>query len=162
VPKSDASPLDELDHRLIQLLAADGRASYTWLAEELGVAAGTVRNRLQRLLDQQVIQIAAYPNPNRDEHAMRAFIGLHVDSSRLHEITRALARCIPVRYLAVSTGVFDLVALTEFPSRSDMLNFITDTIGSIEGIESVQSLVLLSVVKSLGTVITDLNADSAT
>ena len=42
---------DELDRRIIAHLRADGRAPLAKLADALGVARGTVQNRLDRLLE---------------------------------------------------------------------------------------------------------------
>src|SRR3546814_3364608 len=42
---------DDLDRRMIAHLRADGRASLSKLADALGVARGTVQNRLDRLLE---------------------------------------------------------------------------------------------------------------
>ena len=43
--------MDDLDHRLIAALRADGRASLSKLAQMLGVSRGTVQNRLDRLIE---------------------------------------------------------------------------------------------------------------
>lgn len=42
---------DDLDRRIIAQLRADGRASLSKLSDALGVARGTVQNRLDRLLE---------------------------------------------------------------------------------------------------------------
>ncbi len=42
---------DDLDRRIIAHLRADGRASLSKLSDALGVARGTVQNRLDRLLE---------------------------------------------------------------------------------------------------------------
>ena len=42
---------DEIDRRIIRYLSVDGRASYTQIAEYIGVTPATVRNRLTRLWD---------------------------------------------------------------------------------------------------------------
>nr|HQV14445.1 AsnC family transcriptional regulator [Denitromonas sp.] len=42
--------LDSLDHELIGLLRADGRAPLSKLADILKVSRGTVQNRLDRLV----------------------------------------------------------------------------------------------------------------
>ena len=54
--------MDELDQRIIGLLQMDGRASNAALARELGVTEGTIRRRVSRLIQEDVISIAAVPN----------------------------------------------------------------------------------------------------
>ena len=52
------STLDDLDARLIGLLRADGRMPTATLAKQLGVARGTVQNRIERLLREGVPEAA--------------------------------------------------------------------------------------------------------
>lgn len=151
--------LDHIDERLIRLLEADGRTSYADLAKQLGVSTGTARNRLQRLLEHQVIQVAAYPNPNRPDVALRAFVGFSVEATHLKTAAQALISHPPIRYVAISTGSFEIVALVEFASKEDMLIFLTNTVGKIEGIKGMQSFVLLSVLKSLGRILEPLDTN---
>ncbi|HJM86984.1 MAG TPA: winged helix-turn-helix transcriptional regulator, partial [Candidatus Thalassarchaeaceae archaeon] len=47
--------LDEVDRKLISALQVDGRLSMRSLAEQVGVALGTVSNRLGKLEDSGVI-----------------------------------------------------------------------------------------------------------
>ena len=49
--------LDKQDCRLIRLLQKDGRMSNIAIAQELGVSEYTVRNRMKRLLDDEIIKI---------------------------------------------------------------------------------------------------------
>jgi Lrp/AsnC family transcriptional regulator for asnA, asnC and gidA len=56
------SGLDETDIAITQRLQVNGRASFRSIARELGLAEGTVRNRVHRLLDEKLIQIVAIPN----------------------------------------------------------------------------------------------------
>ncbi|MDT3682969.1 MAG: Lrp/AsnC family transcriptional regulator [Truepera sp.] len=150
--------LDAIDSKLIRLLEEDGRASYAFLAAQLGVSTGTARNRLQRLFEQQVIQVAAYANPNRDV-AVRAFIGFSVEAMYLKSAAQALIEDDCIRYAAISAGSFDIVALGEFSSKNAMLTFVASTVGGIQGIKGTQSFVLLSVLKSLGKVIEPLREE---
>ncbi|MBW2056695.1 MAG: AsnC family transcriptional regulator, partial [Deltaproteobacteria bacterium] len=52
-------PLDATDLRIIDLLQQDGRISNIRIARTLGVSEATVRNRLQKLLEEKVVQIVA-------------------------------------------------------------------------------------------------------
>ena len=44
--------MDERDHRLVELLQLDGRASNAKIALERGISEGTVRHRLSRLIQE--------------------------------------------------------------------------------------------------------------
>ena len=54
--------MDELDRKIIALLQMDGRASNAKIAREVGVSEGTVRRRLRKLLEDDVVRVVAVPN----------------------------------------------------------------------------------------------------
>ncbi len=55
--------LDDIDGRLVQLLRENGRASYAALAPEVGLSQAAVRGRVQRILDDRVIDINGRVDP---------------------------------------------------------------------------------------------------
>ena len=64
--------MDELDRRIISLLQMDGRASNAKIAREVGVSEGTVRRRLRRLIQEDVVKVVAVPNLEKLGYATTA------------------------------------------------------------------------------------------
>ncbi len=60
---SKKKALDPVDCQMIQLLQKDGRISNTEIAKNIGISEATVRTRLNRLIEQEYIQIVAVGNP---------------------------------------------------------------------------------------------------
>ena len=56
LPEMSTMNLDETDRALLQLLGEDARVSHRQLARELGLAQGTVTNRIRRLEQEGVIE----------------------------------------------------------------------------------------------------------
>jgi DNA-binding Lrp family transcriptional regulator len=48
--------MDELDREILSILRRDARKPYTEIAEEVGTSEGTVRNRVERMTDDGVIE----------------------------------------------------------------------------------------------------------
>ncbi|SFG45482.1 DNA-binding transcriptional regulator, Lrp family [Halopelagius inordinatus] len=48
--------MDDLDRRILDILRRDARTPYTEIAEQVGTSEGTVRNRVERLIDEEVIE----------------------------------------------------------------------------------------------------------
>ena len=48
--------MDDLDRRILELLRRDARTPYTEIATEVGTSEGTVRNRVERLTQDGVIE----------------------------------------------------------------------------------------------------------
>ena len=51
--------LDQVSKRIIEQLQQDGRRSYAAIARAVGLSEAATRQRVQRLLDERIIQIAA-------------------------------------------------------------------------------------------------------
>ena len=56
--------MDALDLAIVEQLQLDGRKPYTEIAQALSVSEGTVRNRVSRLVDDQILQIVGVVDPH--------------------------------------------------------------------------------------------------
>jgi DNA-binding Lrp family transcriptional regulator len=48
--------MDDLDRRILQVLRRDARTPYTEIADRVGTSEGTVRNRVERMTEEEVIE----------------------------------------------------------------------------------------------------------
>jgi DNA-binding Lrp family transcriptional regulator len=48
--------MDSIDQEILNILKEDGRASHTDIAEEIGVSEGTIRNRIEKMKAEDVIE----------------------------------------------------------------------------------------------------------
>ena len=55
--------LDRLDRQIIAALSRDGRMSYRELARSLDISEGTVRMRLSRLQDENLVKVTLVGSP---------------------------------------------------------------------------------------------------
>jgi Lrp/AsnC family transcriptional regulator for asnA, asnC and gidA len=139
--------LDDLDRRLIALLMEDASQTNVALARELGVSDGTVRNRIQNLLQQEVMQLVAIIDPWKVGHRIQIFSGLEVDLHRAHEIAQTLAEFEEVTYVSFTTGEFDILMVAAMRSQEELFNFLTVKLGRIEGIRRIRTNQVLKAVK---------------
>lgn len=145
--------LDELDEAIIEILTKDGRTPFSEIAKTVGVAANTVRNRLMALLENDVIEISAYPNPNRGSARLRVQLAFRVEAAHYFDVAKKLSECTPIHYLALTSGNFEMIALASFGSREDMLEFIASVVSQTAGITSMSSSIVLEVAKTRGRVL---------
>jgi Lrp/AsnC family transcriptional regulator for asnA, asnC and gidA len=76
-----------------------------------------------------------------------AIVGLKVDRGRLQPIAAQLAELTEVRYVALSTGNYDLVIEVVVASNDELLTFLVDTLREIPGIHNTGTSVVLKVAK---------------
>jgi Lrp/AsnC family transcriptional regulator, regulator for asnA, asnC and gidA len=135
--------LDALDHQLIDQLRRDGRLANTEIARRLGVSETTVRNRIQRLVGEGVLQVAAILNLSRLGYEVDVIVGIHCAPSRAEEVAAELGAMPEVRYLAYVTGRYDLLLAAFFQSREELFEFLVERLGKIPGIARTETLNVL-------------------
>ena len=141
------SNLDSVDRQIVCLLQRDGRTSNVEIARRIGVSEATVRKRLDRLVSESVIRIAALPDPARVGLDIVTFIILDVDLSYLDRIAGQLGRCPQVRAIYYTTGEHDLVVEAWFHSSQELLSFLTQELAAIPGIRQVATSHMLRKLK---------------
>ena len=140
--------LDKLGQRLIQELQNDGRQSYRELADELGVAEGTVRKRVRDLRNKDVIKIAAVPNPLKLGYNFICIIGMEVKLTDLQQVGKELAQSPNVYFLSSVTGRFDLIAILLFNASEELADFVREKVSSVPGILKTETFVNMDILKS--------------
>jgi Lrp/AsnC family transcriptional regulator for asnA, asnC and gidA len=116
--------LDNIDYFLIEELQSDGRIVNVELAKKLGVGEATIRRRIRRLRDEEVIRIAAIPNLHKIGYGLKAIVMLKVQLSKLQELAGKLAPCPDIHYLAQCTGDFNLLFWLVCPTTHELAEFI--------------------------------------
>jgi Lrp/AsnC family transcriptional regulator for asnA, asnC and gidA len=144
---SAVDKLDELDRRLIDLLQVDGRQPNTELARKLDVTEGTVRNRIAKLLDDNLIQVGAWVDPVRVGGQIYAHIEVEVENSRIDATARQLAQFDEVNFEFIQTGRADILLGCFFRSTQHMDEFVTRKLARVKGIRATSSVIVLRIVK---------------
>ncbi len=140
---------DEVDRQLIEALQEDGRLSMRKLAERIGVALGTVANRLSKLEREGVIKgYSVVLDANKIGWEMTVVVGLRIVKGRLLEVQREIAADPRVFAVYDVTGEMDSLVVARVTDRDDLDNF-TKTVLSVEGIERSVTHVALNTVKDI-------------
>ena len=138
--------LDDVDRRILKVLEADARTSLRKIAEVVGVALGTVSNRVRRLESLGVIKgYTVLLDPDKSGWGLSVVIGLRIEKGRLIEIQEKIARDNRVYGVYDVTGDYDSMVLARATNRDDLDDLIK-RVASVPGIQrSVTHLVLNSV-----------------
>jgi len=123
--------LDELDHRLLELLAVDGRATMSDLGRAVGLSRTAVLARVQRLEHAGVIRgyraEVVLPGPSPAAH--RARVGLVIQTTDVAGYVRRLAALPTVTEVETVAGEYDLIALITAPDSAE-LDRVLDTVAA--------------------------------
>ena len=139
--------MDELDLRIIGLLQRDGRTSNADLARELGVSEGTVRRRLSRLVQADVIRITAVPNIEKMGYGTTGLVGVQTRPGKADDVAEVLARLEEVHYAAVTTGAYDVFIWVGLESAQHLGDFLHTKVAPVEGVQRTETFVNLAINK---------------
>jgi Lrp/AsnC family transcriptional regulator for asnA, asnC and gidA len=139
--------IDDLDRKIIAALQRDGRTPYVEMARSLEVAEGTIRRRVDNLIAEGVIGIAAVTDPFKVGIGIAALINLDVDPGHLDDVGKRLIDTPCVRVVAYTTGVHDLFVEALFPSQQELLTFLKDELPKIPGIRNSDTSIVLGMLK---------------
>lgn len=134
--------LDDTSKAIIEQLQQDGRRAYGAIGKAVGLSEAAVRQRVQKLIDNGVIQIVAVTDPTEVGFARQAMIGIKATGD-LEPISDALAEMDEVDYVVITAGSFDLIAEVVCESDEHLLEVLTKRIRSIPGVVSTESFVYL-------------------
>ena len=139
--------MDELDRNIISQLEKDGRASNAFIARESGVSEGTVRRRLKKLIDDEIINVVALPDPSKLGYESEALIGIQIDPDQVELAANKVAKLDHTRWVAMTTGTYDVFVWVTLPNPEALGRFIRIEIGAIEGVRRTETFVNLQVMK---------------
>ena len=139
--------MDQLDIAIIEFLQDDARMPFTDIAKSLGIVEGTVRNRVAKLLDSQVLRLNATIDPHRAGFNSPAFIFVTVKPGSLEQVAEQLASIPEVSYLVAVTGETDLLAEIMCANSEHLMNVLIEHIHTIEDITHTRTSTILRVYK---------------
>jgi DNA-binding Lrp family transcriptional regulator len=139
--------VDALDMKIIERLSSDGRTPYTDIARSLGLVEATVRKRTKRLIEHNIIRIAAVPTEPLGDETFAALIRMNTTGDP-RPITETIAEWTEVGWVAITAGdtciAFDVVCA----SRGLYLELIERT-RSLPSANTISSLVILRTLKKV-------------
>jgi DNA-binding Lrp family transcriptional regulator len=135
---------DDLDRRIIAHLREDGRASLSNLADVLGIARGTVQNRLDRLMETgTLLGFTVRVREDYDANTVHAVMMIEVVGKSTTQVIRKLRGLTEISALHTTNGTWDLVANIRTASLSDFDRVLRE-VRMIDGVANSETSLLLS------------------
>ena len=138
--------LDDIDKQIIRELQLDGRTPYAKLGPAVGLSQAAVRQRVQRLIENGVMQVVAVTDPLMLGFTLEAMIGVEVDGD-LRAVASKVAQVDNVDYVVVTTGRFDLVVEVVCRDHEELLHLINDVIRAVPGVRATETFTYLHLEK---------------
>jgi DNA-binding Lrp family transcriptional regulator len=115
--------VDDLDRRILTILRRDARTPYTEIAQQVGTSEGTVRNRVERLQDEGVIERFTVATRTGNVKAM-VEIGVAVDVDTA-AVSEYMADWDDVDFVWQVSGEEDIVIVVDATDTGALNDLIT-------------------------------------
>jgi Lrp/AsnC family transcriptional regulator, regulator for asnA, asnC and gidA len=137
---------DELDLRIIDALAEDGRRPFTSVALDLGVAEATIRARVARLQRIDAIRFVTDVKPH-ELGLLFAYLGVRIGGRDVRRAIDALCDVPEAVYVIECTGQYDVLVEIVAQDGDDLLRVMQEQIRKVPGVTEVDSFVGLRIAK---------------
>jgi Lrp/AsnC family transcriptional regulator, regulator for asnA, asnC and gidA len=142
--------LDEVSKRIIEQLQEDGRRPYAAIGKAVGLSEAAVRQRVQRLLENGVMQIVAVTDPLTVGFPRQAMVGIRVEGD-VDPVAEQLAGMPEVDYVVITAGSFDLLVEIVCENDDHLLEVVNKRIRALPGVRATESFVYLKLRKQTYT-----------
>ena len=139
--------IDEVDSKIIHLLKQNGRMRNTEMAKTLKISETSIRKRLQRLFDNEIIQIVAIVNQRKIGYDIEGNIKIKIDTKKTEQIIQKLEAIDALWYIALLTGGADFDVEFNVKSQRDLKDLLAN-INNIDGVINAEPSFRLQLVKN--------------
>lgn len=133
--------MDKTSIEIIKQLR-DGRKSFKAIADELSVSENTIRARVSKLTEEGVLEISGLVNPDSLPGHGAVIVGVKLQSMDLIKKGEEFSKLRGVVSVSVVTGRFDLILLVLLRDGFGLLEFYTNEVAKVKGVQSVETFVV--------------------
>lgn len=141
--------IDQIDRSIIVCLQEDSRRPSADIARQLGIAERTVRARIERLVQDEVVQLAAIVNPRAVGYEVTADVFLEVELGKVQSVADQVSQVDEVCYVGLTTGDRDISLQVHAQSIDALYGFVSETLNRIPGVLRSKTFVIPRVSKQL-------------
>ncbi|MFO7885655.1 MAG: Lrp/AsnC family transcriptional regulator [Desulfobacteraceae bacterium] len=133
--------IDDINISIIKELK-QGKKSFQIIADKLDITENTVRSRVNRLTEEGVLDICGLVDPSALPGHRLVVIGINLSDMNLVEKGEEISKLKGVVSTCVVTGRYDLIVQVLFKEGFGLLEFYTDEIAKVDGINNVETFVV--------------------
>lgn len=132
--------IDDINIAIIKHLK-DGRKSYKKIAENLDITVNTVKSRVTKMTQEGVFDIVGLIDADQLSRHQVVLVGVKLDSMDLVGKGAEFSKLKGVVSVSVVTGRFDLILVVLLAEGFELLDFFSDEVSKIDGVQSVETFV---------------------
>lgn len=136
--------LDDLDKKILDHLNKDSRVSYTSLAEKLGISDVAIKKRIDKLIEQGVIERFSISIDHKKlGQPLKAFILVKTIPAEARQVNEELKKMRNVSRLFSTIGPYDTLLELTCKDIDELKSLMDENIGNLRGVTDVRTLVVV-------------------
>jgi Lrp/AsnC family transcriptional regulator for asnA, asnC and gidA len=141
---------DRIDIRIVNLLLEDGRMSASEMSRRMAdISERAVRYRIDRMIDEGVIQISAVVSPEALGFTIKADVWLEVESDLILDVAKKMAAFENVTYVACGIGQNDISIQVVAKDTAEIYHFVTDVVRKVVGVRKTTTSIVPIILKDV-------------
>ena len=138
--------LDKLDRRILSIISNNARMPFKDVAEECGVSRAAVHQRVQRMIEMEVITGSGYHiNPKSLGFRTCTYVGVRLEKASMYKDVLPHLYNIPeIVECHYTTGPYSLLIKLFAIDNDHLMDILNSTIQEIPGIVSTETLISLA------------------
>ena len=132
------------------MLQEDGRVPYSIIARELGTTEGTVRNRVNQMIDAKVLRVIGVADPVALGNEGYALVAMRLGpGADPRSVSARFEACDEVTFVLFATGQYDLVVEVICETHRDLRDFLLEHCYGQPDVVAVEPMLALALYKNL-------------
>jgi len=141
---------DKIDIKIVNLLLEDGRMSASEISRRMGdISERAIRYRIDRMIDEGVIQISAVVSPEALGFTIKADVWLEVESDLILEVAKKMAAFENVTYVACGIGQNDISIQVVAKDTTEIYHFVTEVVRKVAGVRKTTTSIVPIILKDV-------------
>lgn len=137
--------IDQLDRKILQIITQNARMPFKDVAEECGVSRAAIHQRVQRLIDLDVITGSGYNvNPKMLGFQMCVYIGITLERGSMYkEVVLELEKIPEIVESQYTLGAYTILIKLYAKNDEHLMELLNSRIQEIKGVATTETLTSL-------------------
>ena len=141
---------DKTDIKIVNFLLEDGRMTASEMSRRMGdISERAIRYRIDRMIQEGVIQISAVINPEALGFKIKADVWLEVEADMVLEVAKKMASFDNVTYVACGIGQNDISIQIVARDTSEIYYFVTEVVRKVPGVRKTTTSIVPIILKDV-------------
>ncbi|MEA5081345.1 MAG: Lrp/AsnC ligand binding domain-containing protein [Dysgonamonadaceae bacterium] len=138
--------IDKLDRQILEIISQNARIPFRDVAEQCGVSRAAIHQRVQRMIENDVITGSGYNvNPRVLGYATNAYIGVKLEKGSMYKNVVPEFEKIPeVTECHFTTGPYTLLIRLYAKDNEHLMDLLNNRIQEIPGVVATETMISLS------------------